>query len=357
MQASINHNRLYWICQFTGWALFYLFYLSFGAFFAGFYLSMVLTYLVSTLFGLLYTHVYRQVINRKNWKVVSIREISIRIILASLIVGGVWTLTTVPINEFLYTVFPEDMQREREADISYTAILVINWLNSAMIIFIWSLIYFTYKYFTNFKQSEIDKWKLEAAVKDAQLLALKSQINPHFMFNCLNNIRSLVVENPEKARDMILHLSDLLRYSLKYSNQEKINLEDEMSIVKNYLTLESIQYEDRLKYNLNIHEDTLDMKIPPMAIQLLVENAIKHGISLLPNGGEIEIMSRLEEDNLVVEVINTGQLQEKNTEITGIGLQNAAERLKLLFGQLATLSVVNKDEHHVEASFTVPKLY
>lgn len=356
MTEKIKNDRLYWICQISGWLTFYIIYTSIAIFFAGLNWMIIIGYFNTVIVGFLLTHQYKRFIHKKQWTSLGINDIAIRIIFCSFAIGAIWASVVLPVNDLISEFFPADKlpRHQRELTMGFVILMAFN---LGIIILIWSLIYFTYKYFNNFKQAEVDKWKLEAAVKDAQLLALKSQINPHFMFNCLNNIRSLVIENPEKARDMILHLSDLLRYSLQFSNKEKINLEDEMEIVKNYLNLESIQYEDRLQYRLNIQENTLEMKIPPMAVQLLVENAIKYGISLLPEGGEININSRLENNILVVEVVNTGQLINKDLETTGIGLQNAAERLKLLFGQLAVLTIINKDAHHVEAKFQVPILY
>ena len=183
--------------------------------------------------------------------------------------------------------------------------------------------------------------------------ALKSQINPHFIFNSLNNIRSLVLEDPERARTMITNLSGLLRYSVQFSHHEKVRLEDELQVVKNYLKLESIQYEDRLQYKLEINEETLDLKIPPMVIQILVENAIKHGIAELPAGGEVRIRTKLIKNDLIVEVLNTGRLKTEVTG-TGIGLQNASERLNMLFGKLSTLTVENYDSDKVMAKFSIP---
>lgn len=356
MKQKLQHDRLYWICQISGWLAFYVIYASIYIAVTNFYWIILIGYLNTVTIGFILTHQYRRFIHQKQWTTLGIKDITLRILLASFTIGAIWASLVLPINEYISSLFPADQlpQHQRDLTLGYAVLMAFN---LGVIILIWSLIYFTYKYFHNFKQAEVDKWKLEAAVKDAQLIALKSQINPHFMFNCLNNIRSLVVENPEKARDMILHLSDLLRYSLQFSNKEKINLEDELEIVKNYLNLESIQYENRLQYRLTIQDTTLEMKIPPMAIQLLVENAIKYGISLLPEGGVININSRLENNNLIVEVINTGQIIQKGNETTGIGLQNAAERLKLLFGQLAVLTVENKDNSHVEARFQVPIMY
>ena len=195
---------------------------------------------------------------------------------------------------------------------------------------------------------------MTAAVKDAQLIALKSQINPHFIFNSLNNIRSLVIENPEKAREMITHLSSLLRYSIQFNSAEKVTISNEIDIVKYYLNLESIQFESRLKFQFYIDDRALNFKIPPMAIQMLVENAIKHGISKLPDGGEISVSCQVNDAILEVEVINTGQLEPQESSATGIGLKNATDRLKLLFGRLSELTLENINSQQVRAKFTVP---
>jgi LytS/YehU family sensor histidine kinase len=257
----------------------------------------------------------------------------------------VWSVIVLPINAYYFPV-------EENKPLTFAVALIIT-MNLSIVVLSWSMIYFIFQLFSNYKQSEVEKWQLEAAVKDAELIALKSQVNPHFIFNSLNNIRSLVVENPEKARDMITHLSGLLRYSIQFNNKERVSLEDELEIVQNYLNLESIQYEDRLQYKLEIKPETLEMQIPPMAIQLLVENAIKHGISNLPDGGLINIRSSLENHKLVVEVINSGQLKE-GIQGTGIGLKNASDRLKLLFGKLSDLKISNLNDEYVSASFSIP---
>ena len=152
---------------------------------------------------------------------------------------------------------------------------------------------------------------------------------------------------------MITHLSGLLRYSIQFNNMERVSLEHELEIVQNYLNLESIQLEDRLNYKLEIKPETLELKIPPMAVQLLVENAIKHGIANLPQGGIINIKSSLENDTLIVEVINSGQIR-KCEDSTGIGLKNASDRLKLLFGKLSDLKIENLDSNFVSAKFKIP---
>ena len=342
---KIDRNKLYWILQLVGWTLFFVIYSIIEGYLVDFQWQVFGAYLNTVIVGFLLTHFYRLYIRKNDWVNLGISKIAVRVLVASVLIAFTWALIIIPINKVFFQV-------ENSPKLTWFLGLVVV-LNLSVMVIAWSLIYFTFQLFMNFKRSEVEKWKLEAAVKDAELIALKSQINPHFIFNSLNNIRSLVIENPEKARDMITHLSGLLRYSIQFNNMEKVTLEHELEIVQNYLNLESIQFEDRLSYKLEIKPETLDLKIPPMAIQLLVENAIKHGISDLPEGGQINIKSYLNNDNLIVEVLNTGQLKESSGS-TGIGLKNASDRLKLLFGKLSDLKIENLDNNYVSAKFRIP---
>ncbi len=344
--TQVNRRKLYWIFQALGWGVFFIIQTAVASYFVK-EVSMLIAirFFNVTLVGFLLTHFYRQYIKRKKWLSFSLSTLAMRVVFAAIILAVLWSVIVLPINSFY---FP--MENDQELDAFFILVLT---MNLTFVMLSWSLIYFVFQLFVNFKQSEIEKWRLEAAVKDAELIALKSQVNPHFIFNSLNNIRSLVIENPEKAREMITHLSGLLRYSIQFNNKEKVTLEDELEIVQNYLNLESIQFEDRLEYKLEVKPETMDMMIPPMAIQLLVENAIKHGIATLPRGGRVHIRSSLENNTLLVEVINTGQLKH-GINGTGIGLKNASERLKLLFGKLSDLTIKNLDENNVLASFSIP---
>lgn len=345
---KINKSKLYWLFQAGGWTMFYIVFVAILIYFAGFHWQIFFSYGFTALIGFGITHFFRLTIKGKEWYKRSILRLSMSILFSSIGLGILWAFIVIPVSKVF---FPLDI--DGQSDINWLAEILLTSVNLSITILAWMLIYFVFQLFFSFRKSEVEKLKLDTAVKDAELIALKSQINPHFIFNSLNNIRSLVIENPEKARDMITHLSGLLRYSVQFNAREKVKLEDELEVVQNYLNLESIQFEDRLRYALEIKPETMDMAIPPMAIQLLVENAIKHGISNLPDGGLIRIKSYLENQQLIVEVINTGQLKEK-ADGTGIGMKNASDRLKLLFGKLSNLTIQNLDQEHVEARFTIP---
>jgi LytS/YehU family sensor histidine kinase len=225
-------------------------------------------------------------------------------------------------------------------------------MQGTLMFWCWGSIYSGIALRRRYQRSEMERLQLEAAVQAAELRALKSQVNPHFLFNCLNNLRSLVAEDPERAREMMLRLSELLRYALEVSRHERVTLEEELSVVQAYLELESLQFEDRLHWDVVVTPEASKAKLPPMVVQQLVENAIKHGISKRPHGGEILIRGSVKEGALVIDVDNTGQLPA--TPGSGFGLENARQRMRLLSGELARLTLSNRDADHVSATASIP---
>jgi len=220
---------------------------------------------------------------------------------------------------------------------------------------IWLLIYVVWHYVDKNRKDQLDKLRLEGMVKSLELKTIKSHINPHFIFNALNSIRALVDENPRRARSAITELSNILRSSLQAEKQETVPLKQELDIVNDYLALEQMRFEERLKVKLDIDEDTLTQPIPPMMLQTLVENAIKHGISKDIKGGVIQICSHFVDNHHELTVTNTGHL--KMTEITsaeGFGIKSTQERLNLLYNKKAHFEIKNKENNMVESKIVMP---
>jgi two-component system, LytTR family, sensor kinase len=193
----------------------------------------------------------------------------------------------------------------------------------------------------------------ETDLKTAELANLKNQLNPHFLFNAINSIKALTLSDPHLARNALTELSQLLRTSLTIGNEQLVTLETEISFVKDYLFLEKIRYESRLNYSFDIDKNSLNLKIPPMSLQLLVENAIKHGIGRSKAGGEILIKSVCNENNLVLSVINTGKLKANpSPNTTGVGIKNLQKRLHFNFQENATF-VVKEENHNVIATISI----
>ncbi|WP_170827456.1 sensor histidine kinase [Roseivirga sp. 4D4] len=344
----MNKKLVYWLCQIGGWLLYIAFSTAMIVIFGGLGAitqSAILLQIIIFFTLVLFSHFFRLYILRNNWVDLSILQLTVRVLIGALIVAiaaqGI-------IHIFIYSILKLD-------DLS-----AFSWaafggyvFSVYVVLMLWSTIYFFIKNTEKNRKNEMEKLALKTDLQEAELMILKNQINPHFLFNALNNIRSLILSDQNRARQMVTHISDLLRYSIQFNASEKVTLSQEMDIVQDYLQLESIQFNDRLAYVLNIADETRELSIPPMAIQLLVENAIKHGLSIQKNGGFIRIESSREEDALVIKVTNTGQLGQKQGR-EGIGLKNLVERMKILFGPFAKFSLENSSKDTVTATLNIP---
>lgn len=331
-------QNIYWICQICGWTFFAALNLFFFKLSYSTNLKDILNYLIWLPVGISITHFFRYLVQKFNILKFSIFSQIPIIVIAGFIEASMFFFLTVGIAQAF-------------GIITYKINLVAAFSNvlSLTVIFIfWSLIYFGFHFFDNYKKTEIQNLKLEATTKEIELNKLKSQLNPHFMFNSMNSIRALVDEDPQKAKIAITQLSNILRNTLMMHKNKFISLEDELALVKDYLGLEHIRFEERLCYNLDIDPNTLNMSIPPMMIQTLVENGIKHGISKYPEGGEIKIKTQKTGDESIITIINTGQLfSSKNSESSGFGIENTTHRLEYLFGNKASFTLNNLDDKHV----------
>lgn len=211
-------------------------------------------------------------------------------------------------------------------------------INFTVIFSIWNIIYFGFHYFQNYKRSEIDSLRYLAASKESQLMSLKSQLNPHFIFNCLNSIRALIDEDPLKAKDSVTRLSSILRSTLLLNKRKEVSLKEELELVRNFLDLEHVRYEERLHYSIEADSSVMDVQLPPFIIQSQVENAIKHGISAIPGKGEVLVKVYPEQEHLRIEVKNTGKLSHKEP-LTGVGFRNSIQRLDLLYGEQSQIFI------------------
>ena len=253
------------------------------------------------------------------------------------------------------SVFPE-LLKKGEAEIlnkSYFLLILSGAFYFFIYYFIWNLIYFMYHYVSKSRKQQMDTLQLEALVKELELKTIKAHINPHFIFNALNSIRALIDENPGRARTAVTELSNILRSSLKAEKGETVNFSDEFKIVKDYLALENMRFEDRLQVEFEVDDDTMDQQVPPMMLQTLVENAIKHGISKQIKGGKIKVISEFTDHNHVLAVQNTGHLNGSVKNV-GFGLSSTQDRLQLLYGEKARFQISQLDPTTVEAKILIP---
>lgn len=344
--SRISRNRAYWTSQATGWTLYAAVNLIAMYSFESFTWQKAVLFIIICLVGLGSTHYLRTVIKKKGWLEYPLGKIVPRVLISSLLIGIILAVVFFAIN---LTGNFYDMSKFKPAT------PLIWTFNLSSVILLWQLIYFSVHFFQNYKKVEIEALIWEAAVKDFELKTLKSQLNPHFMFNALNSIRALIEEDPASAKVAITKLSNILRYSLRIEKSETVTLEDEMQTVADYLDLEKIRFEERLNYTLNMEDQAAKTEIPPMMVQTLVENGIKHGISKSTTGGKILVNSFVQDSQLHIRISNTGQFSDEELKnATGFGIQNTKHRLSLLYGEKGLFQIQNTSPTEVLAEIIIP---
>jgi LytS/YehU family sensor histidine kinase len=282
----------------------------------------------------------------RHWLQMPLRSVGPRIAAGTALAGALLAAIAIFVNRVLLHTIPiRDLARPRY--------LFVIWASHMTLMVLWMAVYLAIHEFRHRRITEVRALRLELVAQQAQLRGLRAQINPHFLFNCLNSLRELIVENPHGAQMMVTQISGLLRYSLQSNHTELVRLADEVQAVKDYLDLEGVRLEERLQVYWNIASDLGNVPIPPMLLQTLVENALKHGISRRPAGGEITIGVRSQDFVVELEVVNTGELSG-NPSTEGLGLRNAQERLQLLYGDKATIVLESAPNNHVRAAITLP---
>ncbi len=297
-----------------------------------------------SLWFLLSTHIFRLLITKWNWLDIKIKDIAFKIFACLFIL----TITNFLAHLLFLTVLGIIVV-SYDLDSFNVGVTLISTLS---IYFVWTLFYFIYHYFERYNAA----LKYEALKNEIELNNLKSQLNPHFIFNALNSIRALVDENPEKSKDAITQLSSILRSSLVVNKNKFTSFEEELHAVKDYLNLESIRYEERLKTYFQIDPKSMNFSVPPMMVQTLVENGIKHGIAKLKEGGAISLDAAVRENKLTIKIRNNGQLKQENLNGSkGFGIANTRQRLMLLYGENASFSIENEDKNTVLTEVCVPQ--
>lgn len=343
---NLKRVNLYWISQITGWSLFIIVNLLIIASFEPVPFNRIILWILLGIIGVIFSHLYRIYIKKHNWTNLPLKKIAPRVLIASFVVG---------ILIFSIIYFAGYLLQVKKETVHLAASIVSGILNLTSVILVWSLIYFSIHFFENLKKAEIETLIFEAAVKDFELKTLKAQLNPHFMFNAMNSIRALIEEDPQNAKDAITKLSNLMRYTLKIERAETVPLAEELKTIQDYLDLEKIRFEERLNYKIKSTPDAERIEIPPMMVQTLVENGIKHGISKITNGGEVTIDAKVVNKNLLIEIKNTGKFSEealKNSK--GFGVSNTKHRLALLYGENASLTLSNELNNTVLARLIIP---
>ena len=326
-------RSFYGACQAIGWSLYAvgvtLPYLSRGP--AG----QLLGYSAALgLLGFAQTHALRSHAKRAGWGRLTVVRLAPRVVATSALMGTVMNGFMLAATMYYFgertLVTPHVQWR----------LLFMSWLWWFFPVFVgWQAMYFAVQFVRRAQQAELEKWQLVAEANAAELRFLKAQLNPHFLFNALNGLRGLIFEDPARAQTMLTQLSAFLRSSLTASSPT-ITLESELRVVNDYLAIESIRFEERLRVTIDVDPAALGTSVPPMLVQGLVENGIKHGVSLLPGGGQISVHARASATEVEILVSNTaaGDAAPAPRD-DGTGNANARARLRLLLGSGASLEL------------------
>lgn len=351
MLDALKNIRLYWKCQLIGWSVAALYWVVIG--FMGTQFSWVLAvihFLCDLFIYISLSHAFRNVSVRYGWHLLRIQQLVWRLIPAIIVLGGMFMLLTIGKNFLVRYIFqPEFTEtlsehfRERWFTIFVTGIRLMS---------IWVLAYYGYHLAMREINAVRETARLTVVAKDAAFNNLSAQLNPHFFFNALNSIKALVIENPIKARRAIDLLSDLLRTSLYQQSSPLISVEQEMQLVNDYLELEKIRFEQKLQTDVLINKDLYHAMIPPLSIQVLIENAIKHGISTSKDGGTVTIRMNRNHNTLLATVTSPGTLN--GGLLRGVGLKNLKERIQLQYGAKGSFDISQEEGNIVKASLTIP---
>ena len=236
---------------------------------------------------------------------------------------------------------------------------VEGYTGSITLMLTWSALYFAIKSYRVFQEVRESALKSAAMAHEAQLKMLRYQLNPHFLFNTLNAISTLILEkNTELANRMVTKLSSFLRYSLDNDPLQKITLEQELQALQLYLDIEKVRFEERLSLELDIEDSANRALIPSLLLQPLIENAIKYGIARAEGGGHLKISARVFAGELLMEVSDDGpgcELVNNNIpDAKGVGLRNTRERLATLYGSEHSIKLSKTDPHGLTISIRIP---
>lgn len=327
---------------------------------AGMEFSQILTYAPLTPFFLVFAARYP--LQRGNW---------LRRSLVHLAAGILFTVAHLAIKAFTPYGYWDPTVREWTSAIwdPHTHALRLSWM--VAIRMFWgnvvddvsgayipiALIAHVVAYYSRFKEREIRTTQLEGQLAKAHLQTLKSQLQPHFLFNTLNSISALMMTDVAAADRMMVSLGDLLRMSLDEDGSQMTTLAREIEFLSVYLEIERIRFEDKLRIRIDAAADCLDAQVPHLLLQPLVENAVKHGISKLSKAGEVEIVAKRDGDHLQIFIRDSGpglSVPIDWTANSGLGLRITKERLSTLYGSGQAFEIRNRTEGGVQVSVRIP---
>lgn len=345
-------SRIYWICQIAGWGAYAAALFGISTAYSGWHIELAAAYALFAVYSIGLTHLLRRAIRRRDWLALPALQGLPRVFLAALAVALIQTSLIVTVA--LLFAGPQSgftEVRQVAATASGVTVATCGWA-AAYVAIVWN---------RRYRETRLREMELQLTLGQAELRALRAQVNPHFLFNSLNTIRGMITENPARAQEMVTSLAGLFRHALEFRGAQMVPLKDEMEAVSEYLALETARLEERLRIETEISDEAARCSVPAMVLQTLVENAVRHGIAELPQGGLLTIRAALTgvgmtSEALLLEVENTGRLKPVSPNGTHTGLANARERMRLLCGENASLVLCETGSGVVAARAVIPKV-
>ena len=341
-----NRERAFWFLNVLGW----------GGYTMAAYLGAIThekpdTYIaVSVAAGLIgfvtsvpMRYAYRALWNRAPWQVAG------GVLLVSYLAASVWRF----FHNQLYWDWvkggytPEDFMTNLDGV-----------TGSFYVLLCWSGLYFDIKYHRQLQEQTEQTLRATAAAHQAQLMALRYQLNPHFLFNTLNAISTLILDRDNETANLsVTRLSDFLRYSLDNDPMKRVSLRQELEALDLYLEIEKVRFNERLNIQREIEVQALEGLVPSLILQPLIENAVKYAVTPREEGGTIRISAKVHEGALMITVaddgpgLGNGKSKHKSS---GVGLKNTRERLKQLYGEKQALTLAPADPHGLVITINIP---
>lgn len=337
-----DEKAIYWLTQVSGWFGYILLILFQNLLLGNVDLGIVKVLFANFALGIIVSHTMRAVIIRSGMLSMKILHVIPRIIAIAIAAGVLSSVLYGVISDLLFRGGSEVPQM-----LAPPFVLIIELVFPFTTVYLfWSILYFAAIYLKNYEREEVKNLRLSSSMNEVELGNLRAQLNPHFMFNALNSIRALVDENPNQAKVSITQMSRILRSSLLAGRRNLVTLREEADLVADYLALEKIRYEERLEYEIDVPDHLKSTRVPPILLQTLAENAVKHGISTLPKGGRVRIVADTSSTGeiLKLRVANSGTFEpdkKATAQNTSVGIANSRRRLKLLFGEDAGMDIYN----------------
>ncbi|MCF7826610.1 MAG: histidine kinase [Candidatus Marinimicrobia bacterium] len=336
---------LFWVLQISGWLLYgviyYLIYYSYKDLGIANTIGFAVTYMVAFVVTIFMRKIYQKL----DYQHRSILNVSAIVILTSIIFAVIWVYLDRLVSYPIYGI--EKFQQALDKITMRSNISQIYW--NSFILFTWSTLYFLINFWRQWNEQLARTEKAELLAHSAQLQMLRYQLNPHFLFNSLNSIRALILEDQNKARDMVTELAELLRYSLVSKNNGDVPFSDEITAIKHYFAIEEKRYEENLQVNFEIDPLAEEYPIPSFLVHPLVENAVKYGMKTSSMPLKIKIQASVRDNELTITVRNSGTWLagdaegRSRPEGTGTGLKNVKERLENRFPGKYDLTISEED--------------